>query len=176
MYHALRNLHKWIGLFACVFLMVLSVTGFFLSIKKRFEWIQPTALAGGDVSSAHDIVSMGLVFEAARIAGGEGFASFNDLNRVDYRPGDNVFKVRSANGLSEVQVDGATGKVLKTSHRRDQLIENVHDMSFFSGAMHDWFLPVIAVSLFLMSTTGVVMFLVPVFRRRKYRKQRSMGN
>lgn len=144
-----------------------------LAIKKRAEWIQPVAVAGGGVESAHDVVSMGAVFDAAREAGGEGFGSFNDLNRVDYRPGDNVFKVRSADGLKEVQVDGATGKALKVSPRRDQLFENIHDMSFFGGGMHDWVLPVVAVCLFSLGITGTVMFFVPVVRRWRYKRSRT---
>ncbi len=172
MYHFLRNLHKWIGLFACLFLVVTSVTGFLLAIKKRSDWVQPFVVSGGAISGSGEVVSMEKVYEAAREAGGEGFSSFNDLNRVDYRPGDNVFKVRSADGLREVQVDGATGKVLKVSPRRDQLFENIHDLSFFGGPLHDWVLPVIAVALFLMGTTGVVMFFVPVVRRWRFRRSR----
>ena len=41
MYRTLRALHKWIGLFACLFLTVIAFTGFLLAIKKRAEWLQP---------------------------------------------------------------------------------------------------------------------------------------
>ena len=168
MYRTLRKVHKWIGVFACLFLMTMAATGFLLAIKKRAEWLQPAVIAGAQIDGPEQVIGMDKVFEAVR--GEPGFESFADINRIDYRPGDNVFKVRSDDKLHEVQVDGATGEVLKKAPRNDQLAENIHDMSFFSDAMHDWWLPVVAVGLFSLGLTGVIMFFTPYTRRWKYRR------
>jgi uncharacterized iron-regulated membrane protein len=170
MYRTLRTLHKWIGLFACVFLTLIAFTGFLLAIKKRVEWLQPATRDGGAVSGPHEVVSMAEMYESARASGGEGFEDFSKLDRVDYRSKQNVFKVRSADGLKEVQVDGKTGEVLSVSPRRDQLMENIHDMNFFSEHLHAWLLPAVALGLFFLGVSGCVMFLVPVFRRWKFRR------
>lgn len=170
MYRTLRALHKWIGLFACLFLAVIAFTGFLLSIKKRVEYLQPATRDGGEISSAAEVISMQEAFEAARNAGGKGFAEFRKLDRVDYRSKQNVYKFRSEDGLWEVQVDGKTGEVLNSSPRRDQLMENIHDMNFFADWAHAWILPVVALGLFFLGISGCVMFFVPVFRRWKFRR------
>ena len=170
MYRSLRTLHKWIGLFACVFLTVIAFTGFLLAIKKRTAWLQPPTLDGGEISSPQEVISMAEMYEAAKASGGEGFEDFSKLDRVDYRSEQNVYKVRSADGLKEVQVDGKTGEVLSVSPRRDQLMENIHDMNFFSEHLHAWLLPAVALGLFCLGISGCVMFFVPVYRRWKFRK------
>ena len=68
---------------------------------------------------------------------------WDDVNRLDVRPGRGVVKAWLMNGY-EVQVDLGTGRVLQTAYRRSDLIESIHDGSFFAG---DWtklglFLPV----------------------------------
>lgn len=174
MFKTFRKVHKWIGVFACLFLMTMAATGFMLSIKKRAEWLQPEALAGGSVLGPEYVIGMDEVFEAVR--GEPGFENFEDIDRVDYRPDKNVFKVRSKDKLYEVQVDGATGEVLKKAPRNDQLMENIHDMSFFSEAMHDWWLPVVALALFTLGLTGLVMFSTPYTRRWKFRRSQRAGS
>ncbi len=59
---------------------------------------------------------------------------WDDVNRLDVRPGRGVVKVWLHNGY-EVQVDLGTGAVLQTAYRRSDLIESIHDGSFFAG---DW--------------------------------------
>jgi uncharacterized iron-regulated membrane protein len=170
MYRSLRTLHKWIGLFACLFLTVIAFTGFLLSIKKRVEWLQPATRDGGEIAGPHEVIPMHEMFEAAKTAGGKGFEDFSKLDRVDYRSKQNVYKVRSADGLKEVQVDGKTGAVLNVSPRRDQLTENIHDMNFVAPWMHAWVLPAVALGLFFLGISGCIMFFVPVFRRWKFKR------
>ena len=62
----------------------------------------------------------------------------------------------------EVQVDLGTGHVLQTAYRRSDLIESIHDGSFFGG---DWtklglFLPA-GLTLLLLWLGGLWMFWVP---------------
>ena len=175
MYRTLRTLHKWIGLFACLFLALIAFTGFLLAIKKRVEWLQPGTRDGLAVSGPHEVVPMETMYATAKEHGGEGFESFEKLDRVDYRPKQNVYKVRSADGLNEVQVDGATGEVLHVSPRRDQLMENIHDMNFFADWAHAWVLPAVALGLFFLGLSGAVMFFVPVYRRWRFKRTGVAG-
>ena len=92
---------------------------------------------------------------------------WDDVNRLDVRPGRGLVKVWLQNGY-EVQIDLGTGRVLQVAYRRSDLIESIHDGSFFGG---DWtklglFLPT-GVTLLLLWLGGVWMFWVPFWAKRK---------
>ena len=94
-------------------------------------------------------------------------ASWDNVNRMDVRPGRGVVKVWLHNGY-EVQVDLGTGQVLQVAYRRSDLIESIHDGSFFAG---DWtklglFLPT-GITLLLLWCGGIWMFWVPFWAKRK---------
>lgn len=113
--------------------------------------------------------------EAAFAVGDEHLKEPSDVDRVDYRPKRNVFKVVAKNGYTEVQVDGNTGKVLQVAKRTDQFVEDLHDLSFFNDGMKDFVLPVVGVGLAVLSLTGVYIYANPVLRRRRFEadKKRS---
>lgn len=68
----------------------------------------------------------------------------------------------------EVQIDLGTGRVLQTAYRRSDLIESIHDGSFFAG---DWtklgvFLPA-GIGLLLLWGGGIWMWWVPFSEKRR---------
>jgi len=171
MFHKLRSIHKTIGLVACIFLLVLSITGFLLAIKAQVSWVRPESQKGGEVASLDEIISMQRVADAAFGAGYEELKSFDDVDRLEFHADKRIFKVISKKNYREVQVDGKTGEVLSKGQRNDQLLEDLHDLSFFADNLHAWGLPAVAVCLFVLSTSGIIMYFVPVFRRAKFRRQ-----
>ena len=100
--------------------------------------------------------------------------TWDDVNRLDVRPGRGVVKAWLMNGY-EVQVDLGTGRVLQTAYRRSDLIESIHDGSFFAG---DWtklglFLPS-GIVVLLLWLSGLWMWWVPfAAKRAKKRKLQS---
>ena len=110
------------------------------------------------------------VKEAALAAGLPELKERKDIDRIDYRPKTNVFKVVSKEGYHEVQVDGSSGKVLNIAKRNDQFIEDLHDFSWFHDLAHQYGLPVVATGLFFVAASGIGIFLVPVVRRWKYKR------
>ncbi len=85
---------------------------------------------------------------------------WKDVDRLDVRPGQGVIKVQCKNRW-EVQVDAASGEVLQVEYRRSDLIESLHDGSFFSDPAKLWvFLPCAVVVLGLW-VTGVYLFCLP---------------
>ena len=73
----------------------------------------------------------------------------------------------------EVQVDLGTGRVLQTAYRRSDLIETIHDGSFFAG---DWtklglFLPS-GIVVLLLWLSGLWMWWVP-FAAKRAKKARE---
>ncbi|MDX2066769.1 MAG: PepSY-associated TM helix domain-containing protein [Fimbriimonadaceae bacterium] len=171
MFRVLRSAHRWVGLTASVFLLILSVTGFLLAIKSRVAWMRPPMTDAQRVSSSAEIVSMERVMTSVLARGIPEIRSLADVDRIDYRPKDNVFKVLSKTGYQEVQVDGSTGEVLSVAVRNDQITEDIHDLSIVSKVAHEYALPLIAVALGALAISGISISLVPVLRRRKYRSR-----
>jgi len=169
-YKGIRNIHKWAGLIACLFLMVISASGFFLAIKGKVDWMRPKTQTGAPFDDPSQLVPVNRVMDVAFGAGFPELKEISDLDRLEYHAEDNVWKVLSKKGYREVQVDGTTGDVLSTGQRNDQMTEDIHDMSFFAAFWHEWGLPLVGALLFFLSLSGVYMFFVPVFRRWKYNR------
>ena len=160
-----RKVHYWASAIAAVPLIVIVSTGLLLQSKKHWGWVQPVEQRGtGTVPkiSLHDVL------ERLKQAPGMNVSSWDDVNRLDVRPGRGVVKAWLHNGY-EVQVDLGTGHVLHTAYRRSDLIESLHDGSFFGG---DWiklglFLPA-GITLLLLWLGGLWMFWVPL--RAKWKR------
>lgn len=173
MYHFLRALHRWVGLTGSLALVLIAGTGFLLATKDTFGWVKPPTHDGADYDVLAQIVSLDQAAQSAFALGIPELQSKDDIERIDYRPEKNVFKIVSHRGYHEVQVCGATGEVLNVAKRVDQLTEDLHDLSYFAEALHLYGLPVVSLLLFLLGVTGVIIFFVPVVRRWRFRRTRS---
>lgn len=172
MYHRFRSLHRWIGAGVAVALLLISVTGFLLSTKKTVDWIRPLEREGAAVEALSEVVPVHLAAEAAFSLGLPELATRKDIDRIDYRPKSNVYKVLSKKGYHEVQVDGKSGKVLQHARRNDHFIEALHDFSWFADWTNLYALPVAALGLCFLAASGIGIFFVPIVRRWKFRKSR----
>ena len=162
-----RKLHRVGALLIAVPLLVVVATGILLQVKKQSSWVQPPTARG---SSQELALSFDAILAAA-VSAGAGIASWEDVDRLDVRPSKGVVKVRGVNRM-EVQVDTKTGTVLQVAYRRSDLIESLHDGSWFHDtAKLAIFLPS-GVVLFGLWGTGVYLWLLPhlVRRRRKVRR------
>ncbi len=175
MYRSSRQLHRWIGIVSALFLAVIAVTGFLLANKARIGWLRPPEVQAQEVAGAREVVSVHTVTNAAIALGDPHLLTMKDIDRVDYRPKSNIFKVVSKDGYREVQVDGATGKVLSHAARNDQLVEDIHDLSFFADWTHALFLPLVALALLGLAVSGIGLFLTPVYRRWTFRRGGGVG-
>lgn len=175
MYRSTRAAHRWVGAILALFMATIAVTGFLLATKGTFGWIRPPESKGEKVDNLNAVVSLGTAADAAFALGIPELKDAGDIDRIDYRPKSNVYKVLSKKGYHEVQVDGATGKVLQVARRNDQLAEDIHDLSFFHDLAKDWGLPVVAIGLLGLSLSGIGMFFVPVLRRAKFKRDQKAG-
>lgn len=173
MYRFLRVVHRWVGLFASLFLLTIAVTGFLLATKGTFGWVRPPEREGQPIDSPAEIVSIDQAMRAAFGAGLAQLSDVSDIDRVDYRPKSNAFKVLSKAGYHEVQVCGKTGDVLQVASRVDQLSEDIHDLSFFRPELHAYVLPVVALCLVYLSASGIALFFTPVVRRMKFNRRKT---
>ncbi len=84
----------------------------------------------------------------------------------DLVAGKGVVKVRCKNRY-EVQIDTETAKILQVAVRRSDLIESIHDGSYFNDHFKLWvFLPA-GIVLAMLVITGIYLFLLPYLVRRK---------
>jgi uncharacterized iron-regulated membrane protein len=172
MYHKIRQSHKLAGIIFSLCFLLLAVTGLLLAMKDSLGFVRPPEAKAEKILSMSDVVSVERVVEAAVAVGLPELKSFKDIDRIDYRPNKNLFKVLSKEGYHEVQVDGKSGMVIGTAKRNDQLIEDIHDLTFFSDLLRKYGLPVVALGLAGMSITGIWIYVVPVLRRRKFKAQK----
>lgn len=164
------NLHKWTGIaLAAVFAMI-SVTGFMLLIKKKSTWIQPPTMKG-TAGEPGDFITPAELFDIVLGQGHADFATMDDIDRVDFRPGKRIYKVQSTENHAEIQIDAVTGDVLHVDVRRSDFIENLHDGSFFSDWVHGWIMPVVAFALLFLTLSGLWLWIEPKLRRRRRLKK-----
>lgn len=162
----IRKIHHWTTVFLAIPLVVIICTGLLLQMKKQVTWVQPPEQLGTGTEPQVDLEQiLDSVVQRQEL----GVSGWADIDRFDVRPGKGVVKVLLQNGW-EVQVDLGTGTVLQTAYRRSDLIESIHDGSFFGGDVIKLglFLPT-GIALLLMWLTGLWLFVLPYLPK----KQRS---
>jgi len=83
-----------------------------------------------------------------------------------------MLKVRCVNSW-EVQLDSKTGEVLQVAYRRSDLIEQIHDGSFFHERAKLWFFLPSALVLAVLWGTGLYLFVLPYYAKWKKRRKKN---
>ncbi len=159
-----RKIHHWTSFAAAIPLLVIISSGVLLQMKKQWDWVQPPEKRGTGTVPAIDFDRILTTLKAAPDLGVTGW---DDVDRLDVRPGRGVAKV-TLKSRWEAQIDLGSGALMQTAYRRSDLIESIHDGSFFAG---DWtklgiFLPA-GIVLLLLWITGVWMVWVPFSGKRR---------
>lgn len=160
-----RQLHRRGALLVALPFLVVILTGILLQAKKQVAWVQPP-----EQRTANRVP--GIPFEAILAAAAKhphvGITSWSDIDRLDVRPAKGIVKVIGTNRW-ELQLDLATAEVLQVAYRRSDLIESLHDGSWFHpDAKLFVFLPSGLVVLALW-VTGIYLWWLPVGARRRKR-------
>lgn len=163
-----RRWHRIGSIVIALPFLIVIVSGLLLQMKKEFTWIQPSTQTGARTVpelSFEQILSVTAANAEAEVA------SWEDIDRLDVRPSEGMLKVQCNNGI-EVQLDASSGAVLQVARRRSDLIESLHDGSFFHDGAKMWiFLPSGLVVLFLW-ISGVYLWWLPHGMRRRKKKHR----
>lgn len=167
-----RKIHRIGVLISAAPLLVVIISGLLLQLKKDWSWVQPGTMRG---STSELVIDWEQILTAASSATQAEIQGWDDIDRLDVRPSKGMLKVRSKNSW-EVQIDTASGEVLQTSYRRSDLIESIHDGSWFGDPAKLWiFLPT-AIILFVLWITGVYLWLLPyLMKRRRRLAARDLG-
>ena len=140
-------------------------SGIMLQLKKQSNWIQPNV----EVTSSSKPVMLQSYLDAVSTVKEANISTWDDIERIDIRPDKGIAKIKSKNNW-EIQIDIETSEIYATSYRRSDIIESIHDGSFFSEVVkYGWFLPS-GILLLALSLTGIYMFFIPILRKRKKSK------
>jgi len=163
-----RRIHYWTAIVAAAPLLVVVVTGILLQLKKEWSWVQPPEKKG---SGHRAELSFADILNACRDVPEAEIRTWDDINRIDVRPSKRLVKVTSNNNW-EIQIDAGTGEVIQKAYRRSDVIEAIHDGSWFHDRVKLWgFLPA-AILLLLLWITGVYLFWLPRYAR--WRRHRTV--
>src|SRR5687768_13126099 len=164
-----RKVHHWASFFVALPLLVIIASGILLQMKKQWDWVQPPEIRGTGTVPA---IGFEQIMATLKNTPSLDVAGWDDVSRVDVRADRGLAKVTLHSGW-EAQVDLGTGRLLQTAYRRSDLIESIHDGSFFAG---DWtklglFLPA-GLTLLLLWGTGMWMWWVPFIAKRRRKLDR----
>jgi len=160
-----RQVHYWMSLAVFIPAGIMFIAGIFLMLKKDVAWIQPPTVKAEVVNQIPEVSFERLLLVSQEYKEVQ-INDWSDIDRIDIRPKKGIAKIRAKSGY-EIQVDTATGEVLNVAYRRSDVIESIHDGSYFSDAVKRYiFLPT-GILLIIMWGTGIYLFLLPRFRKKK---------
>jgi len=161
------GVHYWGSAIIVIPLIIVLMSGLLLQVKKEFTWIQPKTMKTKYRDLTLDfkqILAVSKTVEEAKIQ------SWKDVKLLDVRPGKGITKVRAKNNW-EIQIDNQSAEVLAVNFRRSDIIEAIHDGSWFHEyAKLGLFLPS-ALILLLMMITGIYLFFKILPNKKKQRQR-----
>lgn len=171
-----RKIHRITASILFVFFFVISVSGLILGWKKHSgdlilpksysgtsvdlsDWLPLDSLHTIAVGTLHDSVSINLSSE---------------IDRIDVRKNKGMVKFTFANHYWEVQLDGASGRVLHIDKRYADFIENIHDgsvLDVYFKTDHQpfkvFYTSIMGLSLLLFTITGFWLWYGPKRLKKK---------
>ena len=164
-----RKLHRWGAIAVALPFLCVICTGLLLQLKKQIPWVQPSEQKGGSGSTS---LTLPAILEISATVPHAGIATWEDVDRIDVRPSKGMLKVVGKNRW-ELQIDLATGRVLQTAYRRSDLIESIHDGSFFHDKVKLFIFFPVAVIVLGLWITGIYLWLLPYMARRENAERRK---
>ncbi len=164
-----RKAHFWGSCVCAIPVLIVIATGIVLQLKKELAWVQPPTMRG---SLGNPAITFEQILNTAKTVHEAEINNWEDIDRLDVRPKKGVIKIRSKNRW-EIQIDHQTGKVMQVAYRRSDLIESIHDGSFFHDKVKiGVFLPS-AIVLLILWITGVYLFVVTMLQKNKMKTIKS---
>ncbi len=163
-----RKVHHYLGLTVALFLLISSITGIILALKKDVDIIQPPT-QNGVANNLAEWKSMAELEQLSSDALMSHLGYLPPLDRVDVRPDKGVAKFQYLPGYWEVQVDGSSGQVLMIEKRYSDLIEKIHDGSIVSDLFKLISMNLLGVGVIIMIVTGLWLWYGPI-KIRKLKK------
>jgi len=165
-----RKIHRLTAVFLFAAFFIMAITGLLLGWKKNSGEI---ILAKTETGTSKDLTQWLPLENLQNVA----IAYLNDsvsaalsteIDRIDVRPDKGVVKFTFAHHYKGLQVDGATGRILKIEQRRSDLIEHIHDGTIVdrlignkNGIFKLIYTSVMGLALLLFTVTGFWIWWAP---------------
>lgn len=160
-----RRLHRWGAIAVALPFLIIIASGLLLQLKKQLDFVQPPEQKGTAAGVA-TALTLPEILARVQTVPEAGIRTWADIDRVDIRPSKNMLKVVSMTRW-EVQLDLATAEILQVAYRRSDLVESIHDGSWFHPiAKLGVFLPAGAIVLGLW-ITGLYLWLLPYWTKKR---------
>lgn len=165
-----RLVHRQTGALLFVCFLFISVTGLLLGWKKNSnDWLLASTAKGSTTELATwlpiDSLQQRAVFHLSEAVSSELSPA---IDRIDVRPDKGVVKFTFQDHYYGLQLDGATGQLLRVEKRRADFIEQLHDGSvidrFFLGGGSVFkllYTSITGVALLLFTITGFWLWYGP---------------
>ena len=156
-----RKVHYWGAFIVSLPVIIIFASGVMLQLKKDVNWIQPPTQTGSE--NNFPSIAFDQILDSAKSAKMAKIKTWSDIDRLDVRLDKGIVKVRAKNRW-ELQIDTHTGEVLQEAYRRSDLIESLHDGSWFNNKIKKWiFLPT-GIILLVLWLTGIYLVLLPYIK------------
>jgi uncharacterized iron-regulated membrane protein len=164
-----RKAHRWGAILTAVPVLLIIVTGLLLQLKKDLAWVQPPTGKGGGQAARVDWEQ---ILAAAQAVPPAAVGSWEDIERLDVRPGRSLIKIQCRNHW-ELQLDWTTGEVLHSAYRRSDWLEALHDGSFFGDIGKYYIILPTGLVLLGLWVSGAYLWYLPIHVRQQKRRKRS---
>ena len=169
-----RKVHRLTGIALFAFFIVIGLSGAILGWKKNSGGYLLAATSEGASADSRQWLSLDSLH---RIALNHYITSTGNRNsqieRIDVRPEKGIAKMLFLDGYDALQIDLATGEILKAEKRRGDFIEHLHDGTYIdkmlgwdSGIFKLVYSTLMGLALVLFSVSGFWLWYGP----RKMRK------
>lgn len=163
-----RKIHKVLGLFIAVLLLVSAITGILLGWKKNVDLLQPPTSKGETLEMAEWQPVELLAQKALQAVDSLGLDASN-FDRIEYRPTKGIAKVIFDTGSWEVQIDAKSLEVFSVAKRHSDWIEHIHDGSIVSELFKVISMNVLGIGVLILILSGLWLWWGP----RKIKKLKA---
>lgn len=156
-----RTIHRQTGALLFICFLFISITGLLLGWKKHSnDWLLASTAKGSSTELADWLPIDSLHKKAVyHLRQAVSPAISTTIDRIDVRPNKGVVKFTFQDHYYGLQLDGATGELLRLEKRRADFVEQMHDGSlvdkFFLGGGSVF-------KLFYTSLTGIALLIFTV--------------
>lgn len=168
-----RKVHYWGSIIIAIPLLIVIASGILLLLKKDWNWIQPPTVKG--ITNDIPKISFNQIISSVKSVKEAQVSSWDDIKRIDIQPGKGMAKVISNNNY-EVQIDTQNGEVLQVAYRRSDIIESLHDGTYWHESLKYLVSLPTGVVLFVLLISGVVLFFQPIWVNARRKKRRPVLN
>lgn len=156
-----RKVHRLTGAWLFILFLFISVTGLLLGWKKNSNGLILADTEKGTTSEIAEWLPLNDLRQNAQQIFKDSISTelSSEIDRIDVRPDKGILKFKFKDNFYGIQLDGATGALLKIERRRSDIIEQIHDGSILDRYLGTSNTPI---KLVYTTITGLALLIFTV--------------